>query len=80
MRRSCAKAKKSVYRVDNYDKYQAEYNDNPQKSRAMDVPYQNDRKKKCRFNNFAERKYDMDRLTIGILQTQETGGRDGRSN
>lgn len=80
MRRSCAKAKKSVYRVNNYDKYQAEYNDNPQKSRAMDVTYQNDRKKKCRFNNFAGRKYDMDSLTIGILQAQETGGRNGRSN
>ena len=81
-RRPCAKSKKSVYKIDNYDKYQKEYNDNAQKSREMDVPCQNDRKKKTRrrFNNFSGRKYDMDSLTIGILQAQETGGRNGRSN
>ncbi len=81
MRRPCEKSKKSVYKINNYDKYQAEYNDNLQKSRETDVPYQNDRKKtRHRFNNFSGRKYDMDRLTIGILQAQETGGRNGRSN
>lgn len=79
-RRPCAKSKKSVYKINNYDKYQTEYNDNAQKSRETNVPYQNDRKKKRRFNNFAGRKYDMDSLTIGILQAQETGGRNGRSN
>ena len=79
-RRPCAKSKKSVYKINNYDKYQAEYNDNLQKNRETNVPYQNDRKKKRRFNNFAGRKYDMDSLTIGILQAQETGGRNGRSN
>lgn len=79
-RRPCAKSKKSVYKINNYDKYQAEYSDNIQKSRETNVPYQNDRKKKRRFNNFAGRKYDMDSLTIGILQAQETGGRNGRSN
>lgn len=79
-RRPCAKSKKSVYKINNYSKYQAEYNDNLQKSRETNVHYQNDRKKKCRFNNFAGRKYDMDSLTIGILQAQETGGRNGRSN
>lgn len=78
-RRPCAKSKKSVYKINNYDKYQAEYNDNLQKSRETNVLYQNDRKKKRRFN-FAGRKYDMDSLTIGILQAQETGGRNGRSN
>lgn len=81
MRRPCEKSKKSVYKINNYDKYQAEYNDNLQKSREADVPYQNDRKKtRRRFNNFSGRKYDMDSLTIGILQAQETGGRNGRSN
>lgn len=80
MRRPCEKSKKSVYKINNYDKYQAEYNDNLQKSRETNVHYQNDRKKKRRFNNFAGRKYDMDSLTIGILQAQETGGRNGRSN
>lgn len=79
-RRPCAKSKKSVYKINNYDKYQAEYSDNIQKSRKTNVHYQNDRKKKRRFNNFAGRKYDMDSLTIGILQAQETGGRNGRSN
>jgi hypothetical protein len=83
VRRPCAKSKKSVYKINNYDKYQTEYKQENWKSSAMDVTtYQDDRKKKNRrrFNNFAGRKYDMDSLTIGILQAQETGGKNGRSN
>lgn len=83
VRRPCAKSKKSVYKINNYDKYQTEYKQENWKSSAMDVTtYQDDRKKKNRrrFNNFAGRKYDMDSLTIGIMQAQETGGKNGRSN
>lgn len=81
-----SRSKYSVYHVNNYDQYQAvakKIGAEPGQENRMAVSeYQIESKKKParRFNNFTGRSYDMDKLTRGILQAQETGGRDGRSN